>query len=311
LFYATAFPLGATALGVLAESHMGRPTKIEGNEMHPASLGATDVLAQASVLDLYDPDRSQVITRGDEIVPWQSALAAITEVMKRYEPPNGGAGLRILTQAVGSPTFSAQMRALLKRYPLARWHRWEPLNRDDARRGSDLAFDDFVDARYRLADAEVIVALDADFLAAGPGGVRYARDFAGGRRLEGGSTTMNRLYAGRVHPDDHRCEGRPPAHAGARCHRAIRATPGGGSRFAGRGARSAGKHRQVGGGAGARPPARCAAARSSSRATTRRRSSTPWRIGSTIRSATSARPWTTSSRSRAIPVITPIRSPSS
>ena len=195
LFYATAFPHAGAAIGVLAESHLGRPTKLEGNTVHPASLGATDPIAQASVLQLYDPDRAQVITRGDEILPWPSLTNALGEVMKRYAAPSNGGGLRFLTPAVTSPTFAAQMRRVLKRFPQARWHRWEAVNRDNSRRGTTLAFDEIVDVRYDLSAADVIVALDADFLGSWPGGVRYAREFARGRSLEGERTHMSRLYA--------------------------------------------------------------------------------------------------------------------
>src|SRR5580704_1596287 len=72
LFFATAMPLSGVATGLLVESHMGRPTKIEGNPSHPASLGATDVFCQASVLTLYDPDRSQTITHFGEIDSWNT-----------------------------------------------------------------------------------------------------------------------------------------------------------------------------------------------------------------------------------------------
>src|SRR5437867_8168509 len=108
LFYATAMTLGGIAKGVLAESHMGRPTKIEGNPDHPASLGATDVFGQASVLDLYDPDRSQTLTYLGEIRPWGSFLAAVKAALDAQRPLRG-AGLCILTETVTSPTLGAQL----------------------------------------------------------------------------------------------------------------------------------------------------------------------------------------------------------
>src|SRR5262249_21954490 len=108
LYYATAHVLGGYARGVLAETHNGRPTKIEGNELHPASLGATDALAQASILSLYDPDRSQTLTRLGEIRPWSALLADVKLVLEK-ERPKKGAGLRILTPTVTSPTLAAQL----------------------------------------------------------------------------------------------------------------------------------------------------------------------------------------------------------
>ena len=193
LFYATTMALGGVATGLLVESHEGRPTKIEGNPLHPGSLGATDVFAQAAVLGLYDPDRSQTLTRDGEIQPWPAFLGEIRAALTAQQPLKG-TGLRILTESVNSPTLAAQLRDLLKRYPSATWHQWDPASREGARAGAKLAFGEYVDAQYRMDRADVILALDADFLASGPGGVRYARDFAGRRRPER-ADRMNRLYA--------------------------------------------------------------------------------------------------------------------
>ena len=193
LFYATAMALGGVATGLLVESHEGRPTKIEGNPLHPGSLGATDVFAQAAVLGLYDPDRSQTLTRTGEIQPWPAFLGEIHAAVTAQQPLKG-AGLRILTESVNSPTLAWQLRDLLKRFPSAAWHQWDPASREGARAGAKLAFGDYADAQYRLDRADVIVALDADFLGSGPGGVRYARDFASRRRPEH-ADRMNRLYA--------------------------------------------------------------------------------------------------------------------
>jgi MoCo/4Fe-4S cofactor protein with predicted Tat translocation signal len=193
LFYATAMPLGGVATGLLVESHEGRPTKIEGNPLHPGSLGASDAFAQAAVLGLYDPDRSQTLTNLGEIRPWSAFLGAIRAGLMAQQPRKG-AGLRILTESVSSPTLAAQIRDLLVRYPSATWHLWDPASRDNARVGAKLAFGDYADAQYRFDRADVILALDADFLASGPGSLRYARDFAA-RRCPEDAGHMNRLYA--------------------------------------------------------------------------------------------------------------------
>src|SRR5215213_7488921 len=95
LFFATAHLLGGYARGVLVESHEGRPTKIEGNPDHPASLGGTDVFMQASVLDLYDPDRSQTVNRAGEVSDWGAFINAIQPAMQTQRA-SGGAGLCIL-----------------------------------------------------------------------------------------------------------------------------------------------------------------------------------------------------------------------
>ncbi len=193
LFYATAMPLGGVATGVLVESHMGRPTKIEGNPSHPASLGATDAFAQASVLSLYDPDRSQAVYTRGRLSSWSAFLTSFEPVAAELLATIG-AGLRILTETVSSPTLASQLRALLARFPEARWHQYESVNRDGARGGGRLAFGEYVNAVYHLDRAEVIVSLDSDFLCSGPGSVRYARDFAARRRMPDERSTQNRLY---------------------------------------------------------------------------------------------------------------------
>ena len=193
VYFATAMPLLGTLTGLLVESHVGRPTKIEGNPNHPASRGATDAFAQASILGLYDPDRAQVVRRVDEILSWE-AFAAALDVAMKAQAERGGAGLRILTQTVSSPTLAAQIAAVQQKLPGARWHQYEPLARDNALAGARLAFGDDVNTIYRFDKADVVVSLDADFLSCGGAHVRYARDFVAKRRLTGGSSDMNRLY---------------------------------------------------------------------------------------------------------------------
>ena len=137
--------------------------------------------------------------------------------------PLGGAGLRILTESVNSPTLAAQIRALLQRLPSAKWHQWDALGRENVKRGARLAFGRAVETQYRLDRADVIVTLDADFLGAGPGGLRYARDFAGRRRPEDAGR-MNRLYAIESMPTltGSRADHRFPVQAdGDRGHRAA------------------------------------------------------------------------------------------
>ena len=215
LFYATAMPLGGVATGLLVESHEGRPTKIEGNPLHPGSLGATDVFAQAAILGLYDPDRSQTLTNFGEIRPWSAFLGAMNAALTAQKPLKG-AGLRILTESVGSPTLAAQIRDLLSRFPSAKWHQWDPASRDNARAGSKLAFGEFADAQYRFENADVILSLDADFLGGGPAALRYAKDFTARRRPEN-AERMNRLYAIESMPTstgaraDHRLPMKPSA----------------------------------------------------------------------------------------------------
>ncbi|MFZ0968001.1 MAG: TAT-variant-translocated molybdopterin oxidoreductase [Candidatus Acidiferrales bacterium] len=193
LFYATSMPGTNGAMGLLVESHMGRPTKIEGNSEHPGSLGATDIFAQASVLGLYDPDRSQVVVHEGRISDWPGFSTAIANARAEWQTTKG-AGLRILTDATTSPTFASQMKALLAQFPEAKWYAHEPCGPYSGREGAELAFGQYVNSVYRFDQADVIVSLDADFLCSGPTSVRYARDFANRRRVENPSAGMNRLY---------------------------------------------------------------------------------------------------------------------
>jgi molybdopterin-containing oxidoreductase family iron-sulfur binding subunit len=188
LFYATAMSLSGYALGLLVESHEGRPTKIEGNPNHPASLGATDVFAQASVLDLYDPDRSQTPLYLGEIRTWGDFLTDLRPQLTKQKDKQG-AGLRILTDTVNSPTLGDQLKKLLVDFPQAKWHQYEPLNRDNAMAGVQMALGRFAETIYHFDKANVVVSLDSDFLMSGPGSVRYARDFMAKRRRD-----RNRLY---------------------------------------------------------------------------------------------------------------------
>ncbi len=193
LFFATAVPMGGIAEGVLVESHMGRPTKIEGNPEHPASLGATRAVTQASVLTLYDPDRSQTMTHLGEISSWDAFMGEIREASAAQKSRNG-AGFRVLTETVTSPTLARQLRELLEAFPGAKWHQYEPAGRDNVKEGSRLAFGQVVETHYRFDKADVILSLDADFLSSMPGSVRYAREFAARRRVDDGRSQMNRLY---------------------------------------------------------------------------------------------------------------------
>ncbi|PYT33708.1 MAG: molybdopterin oxidoreductase [Acidobacteria bacterium] len=192
-FFATAATLGGYATGLLVESHEGRPTKIEGNPDHPASLGATDVFAQALVLGLYDPDRSQLLLELGEIRTWNAFVQRLQAAL-RAQQSQGGAGIRILTGTVTSPTLGDQVRSLVTRFPKARWHQYEASGRDNVRLGARLAFGESIETRYDFSRADVVLSLDADVLIASPGSLRYARDFADRRRVRGGQARMSRLY---------------------------------------------------------------------------------------------------------------------
>ena len=195
LFFATAMPLGGYASGLLVQSTLGRPTKIEGNPDHPASLGATDSFAQASILTLYDPDRAKSMTNGGAVSSWEAFLGDLQPQLEQQRA-NNGTGLRILTETITSPTLASQLETLLAEFPSATWHQYEPINRDNVYAGAELAFGEVVEPVYHFERADVILSLDADFLLTSPGRVRYAHDFADRRRVnESGGGNPNRLCA--------------------------------------------------------------------------------------------------------------------
>ncbi|HEX6851909.1 MAG TPA: TAT-variant-translocated molybdopterin oxidoreductase [Candidatus Polarisedimenticolaceae bacterium] len=194
--YATSMEIGGSVQGLLVTAYDGRPIKVDGNPMHPASLGGTDHLAQASVLQMYDPDREVRVSerQGEVFVErgWDAFLAHALPTMREHKA-DGGRGLRVLCEASSSPSLADLKARFLAAYPNASWHTWEPLNRDQEREGARLAFGRAVRTHYALAEAEVVLALDADLLMAHPDGVRYARHWGSRRSAAGGS--MNRLYA--------------------------------------------------------------------------------------------------------------------
>jgi molybdopterin-containing oxidoreductase family iron-sulfur binding subunit len=210
VYYATAMPMAGYASGLLVQSHMGRPTKVEGNPDHPANqkaddqppaarFGPSDLYAQASILTLYDPDRSQAVSNAAQGL---SSWDAFAEMLRQRLPQAGTSAsrrfrVRVLTGTVTSPTLAWQLRALLARYPEARWHVHEPAVGDGARLGAYHAFGEYVDAQYHFGRADVVLSLDADFLTCGPDHLRHVRDFTGRRRVRGDqqARTMNRLYA--------------------------------------------------------------------------------------------------------------------
>src|SRR6266545_695136 len=193
LFFATAMPLGGYATGLLVRSNEGRPTKVEGNPDHPASLGATDVYAQASILSLYDPDRSQAVLKDGQPSKWEDFVTALDGALTAQRG-KGGAGLRILTETVTSPTLIAQMQTLIQQFPQARWYQYEPGSGDGARAGAQLAFGQAVNTIYNFDQANVVLSLDSNFMLTAPGRVRYARQLMAGRLLRDGRKQMNRLY---------------------------------------------------------------------------------------------------------------------
>ena len=199
LFFATAMPLGGTALGVIIESHLGRPTKVEGNPDHPSSLGSSNLQAQASVLEFWDPDRSHAVTHYGDISSWALFKAELMAAKAKAHMKQG-AGLRILTETVISPTAADLLKKIQSDNPGVKWHQYEAVSRAGANAGALAAFGRAVNAVYHFDKADVVVALDSDFLTRGHESVRYARDFTSRRHI---ATDVNKKYQ----PKENRQEG--------------------------------------------------------------------------------------------------------
>jgi Fe-S-cluster-containing dehydrogenase component len=187
--YATSMALDGVAMGLLVESRVGRPVKIEGNPAHPASLGATGVFEQASILGLYDPYRARAPRIGDGTVSREALFERLGAGRS-----DGGKGLRVLLPPTSSPLVAALIERARARLPEARFTFWSPVAGDEALSGARLAFGRALSPVYDLREAETILALDADLLASMGGSVRYAHDFAQRRRPDGPGASMSRLY---------------------------------------------------------------------------------------------------------------------
>jgi molybdopterin-containing oxidoreductase family iron-sulfur binding subunit len=212
LFYASAFPMrSGQAIGVLVEQHMGRPTKVEGNPEHPASLGATDVTAQGSVLSMYDPDRSQVVMEAGAITTWSQFFRDMETRLYPGAKADANLRIRVLTETVCSPTLANQIRTLMKSFPQTRWHQYEPCGRDNVNMGGRAAFGPAVNTIYDFSKAERILSLDSNFLYDEPGSLVYARQFTDGRRVraseEGGKRTLYRESATKLKSEMKRVDG--------------------------------------------------------------------------------------------------------
>ena len=184
-FYATAIPVEGFGRGILVESNLGRPTKIEGNPEHPESLGATDAITQAAILSLYDPDRSRAPLRGGLPGGW-SAFAADWGGRRGGFAGARGRGLALLTEPTTSPTLLREIGRFLQEFPGARWYQHTPLA------GYEV---DGAQPDYDFEQADVVFSIGSDFLYRHPSSIRYGRAFARRRRVENGTVRASRAYA--------------------------------------------------------------------------------------------------------------------
>ena len=192
-YYATAMPAPGGAIPLVATSNDGRPTKIEGNALHPDSHGGTDRYAQASVLNLYDPDRATDFKQAGYVVTPAKATDFLAALSKETQS-KGGRGLAFLLEHSNSPSRRRLQKRLSEKRPNARWFVHEPVDLDIHRRAATLAFGQSVQPGWRFEAANVVVSLDCDFLGSETDVQNHIRRFAQRRRLEKPSEPLNRLY---------------------------------------------------------------------------------------------------------------------
>ena len=193
-FFATAVTQSGFGTGVLVTHQMARPIKVEGNPDHPASLGAASAIMQASILQLYDPRRAQLVVGNGQIATWESFVPVLYS-RRGALLARKGEGLRILTGAVTSPFLTAQIAALKRQFPQMQWHQWEPLHRDAELAADMQAFGQPVEKLYDVSKASRIFGIGSDLISTAPGALAYARQFAAARRPSETHGKMSRVYA--------------------------------------------------------------------------------------------------------------------
>jgi Fe-S-cluster-containing dehydrogenase component len=206
--FATAGERGGYGIGLLARSTEGRPVKLEGNPLHPSSLGSIDSMSLAEVAVLYDPDRLSTPAKLGSPSGWPEFFREARAALER-------APAALLTPNVGSPSMAGVIRGFLAAHPGARWFQYEPVNRDSAREGAVMALGQPAEAVYHFEKADVVLSLDSDCLMTGPGHVRYQRDFSSRRQVDDDGREMSRVYAIEAVPTtlgataDHRFRAKP------------------------------------------------------------------------------------------------------
>jgi len=192
--YATVLPRRGDAVGLIVESHEGRPTKIEGNIEHTSSFGGADMVTQASILELYDPERSTTPRKAGAAETWENFERDLASKLSTFDKDQG-ARLRLLMPPTLSPTVLRMRGALAQRFPKARVHTWSAVSDSNGREGSRIAFGQPFNVLHAYERARVIVSLDSDFLQTETGNVRATKLFSNGRRLRGArDAQMSRLY---------------------------------------------------------------------------------------------------------------------
>ena len=192
-YYATSMPFMNNAFGLLVGSREGRPTKIEGNADHPSTRGKSNAFIQASILDLYDPDRSKSVMRDGRESNWNEFVTFWRGLYERYRQ-TGGQGLAVLSESFSSPTLWRLAQEFRAIFPKAQWVTYEPINDNNIFEGIEKASGKPYQPIYHFDKADIILSLDSDFVYAESDNIRNALDFTNGRRVKSEHDGMNRLY---------------------------------------------------------------------------------------------------------------------
>ena len=192
-FYATAMPVRGSAIPLLAKSHDGRPTKVEGNPQHPDSNGGTDRYTQASILDLYDPDRAVRFAANGNNITDKDAIDRLNDIYKAQT--NGGTGLSFLAERSSSPSRARLQKLVADKFPKSNWYEYEPVDFDVHRQAATVAFGRSVTPYFKIDEADVVVSLDSDFIGTEENLHITIRQFAKKRRTQKAGDPMSRLYA--------------------------------------------------------------------------------------------------------------------
>ena len=192
--FATAMPTRAGAIPLVAKSYEGRPVKVEGNPLFPGSNGGADRYAQASILNLYDPDRATRYAKNGSAVAPEAGLAFLGELAKKLQETDGQ-GFAFLLERISSPSRRRLKNLIAEKFPKARWFVHEPIDHGVHDRAATQAFGHFVRPDYRYDEAKAILSLDCDFIGGEDDAHNHIRRFTKGRKIEKPGDSMNRLYA--------------------------------------------------------------------------------------------------------------------
>ncbi len=187
-YYASTFSLNHHSYGVLVKTLEGRPIKIEGNPDHPLSQGAAGTFAQASILELYDPDRKRNPTIQDRVVTWEEWDKEVVSILRRSKK------IRFLTESTTSPALQSLLQKLLTALPKCRWHPYEPISQENARLSYKKVFGRPDLPKLHLDKANIIFSINSDFLCSDTDSLVHTRNWAKGRKVRSTKDTMNRLY---------------------------------------------------------------------------------------------------------------------